>query len=111
MGIAVKRFREENFRVRPLKNGGLAWGFGDSIPTHPRNPNDYLPPSARDRHFPPVECNSASADGEQNMKKVKELIQDIKKNWWIGGLGDWMIDEPCRTCRACRGLDDRGGEA
>ena len=23
------------------------------------------------------------------MKKVKELFQDIKKNWWIGGLVDW----------------------
>ena len=27
------------------------------------------------------------------MKRVKELIQDIKENWWIGGLGDWGIGE------------------
>ena len=28
---------------------------------------------------------------KRNMKKVKELIQDIKKNWWIEGLEDWRI--------------------
>ena len=39
---------------------------------------------ARDGHFQPVECNSASAGGEQNMKRVKELFQDIK--WFAVAL-------------------------
>ena len=39
-----------------------------------------MKPSHRQREvgLSPAECNSASADGEQNMKKVKELFQDIK---------------------------------
>ena len=49
-----------------------------------------MKPSHRQREvgLSPAECNSASADGEQNMKKVKELIQDIKG---IGGLEDCGI--------------------
>jgi len=29
--------------------------------------------------------------GKRKMKRVKEVIQEIKKNWWIGGLADWRI--------------------
>ena len=45
-----------------------------------------MKPSHRQREvgFSPAECNSASADGEQNMKIVKELIQDIK--WFAVAL-------------------------
>ena len=45
-----------------------------------------MKPSHRQREvgFSPAECNSASADGEQNMKKVKELFQDIK--WFAVAL-------------------------
>ena len=45
-----------------------------------------MKPSHRQREvgLSPAECNSASADGEQNMKIVKELIQDIK--WFAVAL-------------------------
>ena len=54
------------------------------FPAHLTKRLGFFPPSARDGHFPSVECNSASVDGEQKMKRVKELFHDIK--WFAVAL-------------------------
>ena len=63
-----------------------------------------MKPSHRQREvgLSPAECIQHALTEEREMNRVKELFQDIKKNWWIGGLVDWGMGEPCRTCRACR---------